>query len=82
VRCGLSPEQAPTSATSAQARVWRLNDRGRIAPGLRADLLLVRGDATRDITSSRDIAQIWLAGVAVDRTLLLEKIRTLKRDVK
>src|SRR6266700_6876109 len=78
VRCGLSPEQALTAATSAPARVWRLSDRGRIAAGLRADLLLVRGDPTRDITSTREIEQIWLAGALVDRARLLEKIRDLQ----
>src|SRR6202158_1966015 len=44
-----------------------LSDRGRIAPGLRADLLLVRGDPTNDIKSTRDIVTVWKLGVKVDR---------------
>jgi imidazolonepropionase-like amidohydrolase len=79
VRFGLSPEQALVSATSAAARVWRLKDRGRIVPGLRADLLLVNGDPTRDIASTRDIARVWLAGVPLDRAKLLEKIKALEQ---
>jgi hypothetical protein len=44
-----------------------LNDRGRIARGLRADLLLVDGDPTKDITATRAIAGIWKGGVPFDR---------------
>src|SRR5262249_59425218 len=37
---GLTPAEALPSATSLPATQVRLSDRGRIAPGLRADLLL------------------------------------------
>ncbi|HEV7238739.1 MAG TPA: CIA30 family protein [Thermoanaerobaculia bacterium] len=67
VGAGLTPVQALTAATSTPARAFRIADRGRIAKGLRADLLLVNGDPTRDITATRDIAGIWKGGVAVDR---------------
>jgi imidazolonepropionase-like amidohydrolase len=64
VKAGLSPSAALAAATSVPAETFGLKDRGRIAPGLRADLLLVRGDPTRDITSTRDIVAVWKAGVA------------------
>ena len=67
VRAGLTPVEALTAATSTPAAAFRLADRGRIAPGLRADLLLVEGDPTRDITATRAIAGIWKGGVALDR---------------
>jgi len=67
VKAGLSPSEALAAATSVPARTFGLKDRGRIAPGLRADLLLVRGDPTRDITSTRDIVAIWKAGVLLSR---------------
>ncbi|AQZ65400.1 amidohydrolase [[Actinomadura] parvosata subsp. kistnae] len=60
---GLTPEQALAAATSVTARCFGLADRGRIAPGLRADLLLVDGDPTTDITATRAIAGVWRAGV-------------------
>jgi len=41
VSAGLTPTQALAAATSVPARIFGLKDRGRIAPGLRADLLLV-----------------------------------------
>ena len=39
VRAGLSPAEALNAATAATARAFGLDDRGRIAPGLRADLV-------------------------------------------
>jgi imidazolonepropionase-like amidohydrolase len=59
VRSGMTPEQALAAATSVPAREFHLNDRGEIAPGKRADLLLVKGDPTHDITVTRDIVAVW-----------------------
>ncbi|TXH67364.1 MAG: amidohydrolase [Lysobacteraceae bacterium] len=67
VRAGLSPAQALAAATSTPARRFGLKDRGRIAPGMRADLLLVEGDPTREITDSRRIIGVWKNGHAVSR---------------
>ncbi|WP_431900277.1 amidohydrolase family protein [Nonomuraea sp. bgisy101] len=60
---GLSAEEALAAATSLPARRFGLADRGRIAPGLRADLLLVDGDPTTDITATRAISEVWRRGV-------------------
>ncbi|KAB2352602.1 amidohydrolase family protein [Actinomadura rudentiformis] len=68
VRAGLDPREALVAATAAPARAFGLADRGRIAPGLRADLLLVDGDPTTDITDLRAITAIWKNGHLVDRT--------------
>jgi imidazolonepropionase-like amidohydrolase len=59
--------QALRAATSAPARRFGLADRGRIAPGQRADLLLVAGDPTADIRATRAIQRIWKNGAAVER---------------
>ncbi len=67
VKAGLTPVEALTAATSTPARIFGLADRGRIAQGLRADLLLVTGDPTKDIGATLDIAGIWKAGVPFDR---------------
>lgn len=67
VEAGLPPAQVLAAATSLPARLFGLRDRGRIAPGLRADLLLVNGDPTSDITATRDIVAVWKAGVRVER---------------
>jgi imidazolonepropionase-like amidohydrolase len=62
VEAGLTPAEALNAATAAAARRFGLPDRGRIAPGLRADLLLVDGDPTTDITATRAIRAVRLAG--------------------
>lgn len=65
---GLSPREALAAATAGPAERLGLADRGRIAPGLRADLVLVDGDPTREITATRAIVAIWKNGHAVERT--------------
>ena len=67
VRAGLSPAAALAAATSVPAQAFGLADRGRIACGLRADLLLVDGDPCADITATRGIAAIWRNGTQLHR---------------
>ncbi len=67
VNAGLTPAEALTAATAAPAEAYGLDDRGRIAPGLRADLVLVEGDPTADILSTRAIVAVWRNGAPVDR---------------
>lgn len=65
VQAGLSPLQALAAATSAPARAFRLTDRGRIRPGMRADLVLVNGDPTEDIGDTRNLIAVWKRGARV-----------------
>jgi imidazolonepropionase-like amidohydrolase len=74
VTAGLTPEQARTAATERVATIFRLEDRGKVAPGCRADLVLVRGDPTRDITATRDILKVWRSGVEFDRRLDVHQV--------
>ncbi|MEV6909312.1 amidohydrolase family protein [Amycolatopsis sp. NPDC051071] len=76
VHAGLTPIEALTAATSAPADRFTLTDRGRIAPGLRADLLLVDGDPTSNITNTRDITAIWRNGQRIPRATHLQKARS------
>lgn len=62
VRAGLTPLEALRAATSVPARRFRLSDRGLIKEGLRADLLLVDGDPTKDIKDTLSIKSIWRRG--------------------
>lgn len=81
VQAGLTPSEALASATRIPAKAFRLSDRGRIAKGLRADLVLVNGDPTRDITATRDIAGIWKAGVPVDREAFARKVAAARAAI-
>jgi imidazolonepropionase-like amidohydrolase len=67
VAAGLTPTAALVSATSATAQAFRMSDRGRIRTGMRADLLLVDGDPSKQIRDTRNIVAIWKRGVRVQR---------------
>jgi imidazolonepropionase-like amidohydrolase len=66
VEMGLSPLEALRSATSIPAWAFGLEGRGIVASGSRADLVLVEGDPTRDITATRRIVGVWKEGHAFD----------------
>ena len=63
----MTPLQALAAATSAPARAFGLADRGRVAVGLRADLVLVDGDPATDIRTTRRIVAVWKRGVMLER---------------
>ena len=67
VAAGLTPLEALRAATSLPAEKFSLKNRGRIAVGCRADLLLVSGDPTKRITDTRKIVGVWKAGHPIDR---------------
>ena len=54
VEVGLSNLDALRAATTTAADLMRLDDRGRIAEGAAADLLVVDGDPSRDIAAAAD----------------------------
>lgn len=59
VQAGLTPLQVLQIATYNGARYARvLDDRGVISPGRRADLILVDGDPTRNISDIRKVALV------------------------
>lgn len=64
-QAGLTPQQALEAATSAPARAFRLADRGRIAKGYKANLLLVQGDAGSDLAALHRIVEVWKDGAPV-----------------
>lgn len=73
VDAGLTPAEALAAATAAPADAFGLDDRGRVAAGLCADLLLVNGNPLNDITVLRDITTIWWHGIAVDRSVRISE---------
>lgn len=65
VSAGLSPVEALRSATSVAAATFGLDDRGLVEAGRRADLVLVDGDPTTDITATDRVRHVWCAGVDI-----------------
>lgn len=66
VKAGLTPAQALQVATRNGARYTRTsNDRGSIAAGKLADLVLVDGDPTRDIADVRKVAAVITRGYVI-----------------
>lgn len=63
VKAGFTAIEALQSATAKPARCFGLNDRGRIAEGARADLILVTGDPTINISDTLSIKSVWFKGV-------------------
>jgi imidazolonepropionase-like amidohydrolase len=71
VGAGMTPREALLSATVAPPRLLALPDQdGRIAPGRRADLVLLERDPLQDIAAVRDIAAVVANGQFLDRKAL------------
>jgi imidazolonepropionase-like amidohydrolase len=64
-RAGMSAPQVLISATSRNAKILRLNDRGEVKPGLLADLVAVEGDPTRDASAVRNVRLVIKGGQIV-----------------
>jgi imidazolonepropionase-like amidohydrolase len=62
---GLPAAQVMTAATSGNARILHLTDRGAIKPGLLADLVGVEGDPTRDVAAVRDVRLVVKGGKVI-----------------
>jgi imidazolonepropionase-like amidohydrolase len=60
---GLAPLAVLRAATSGNARTFHLADRGRLAPGLLADLVAVAGDPTQHIEALRQVRLVLKGGV-------------------
>jgi imidazolonepropionase-like amidohydrolase len=64
-RAGMSPAEVLISATSRNAHILRLTDRGEIRPGLLADLVAVDGDPTRDVAAVEHVRLVIKGGKVV-----------------
>ncbi len=71
VRLGLSPREALAAATNNYSLQFGWNEIGLIAPGRRADVLVLDADPTVNIWNARRISAIILDGEPLDRDSLL-----------
>ncbi len=63
---GLSPKEVLKTATSNVAQVFGLEKLGYIKPGFYADLILIDGDVTKDISLLENIEKIWKKGIKIN----------------
>jgi imidazolonepropionase-like amidohydrolase len=67
VDSGFSPVEAITAATgTAAAFLYRSDELGVLRAGLQADLVILRGDASRDISAVRRPERVMIAGKWID----------------
>jgi imidazolonepropionase-like amidohydrolase len=72
---GLTPIEALTAATGAAARAIKVDgERGTIAQGKLADLVLVDGEPHKDIRDIEKIKLVFLGGREIDRGRLAREI--------
>jgi hypothetical protein len=71
VRLGLSPREALAAATNNYSLQFGWNELGLIAPGRRADILVLDANPTRNIWNARRISGLILDGNPMDRKILL-----------
>lgn len=63
VAASMTPIDVLKGATSLPAKYFNLTDRGVIAPGKRADMVLLDGDPTTNISKTGEILKVWLNGI-------------------
>ncbi len=59
---GMTPVQAIRAATTVAAELIDVDDRGRLEPGLLADVIAVAGDPTADITATEQVEFVMKGG--------------------
>ncbi|WP_017666801.1 amidohydrolase family protein [Sandarakinorhabdus sp. AAP62] len=64
-KAGMTNAAVLTAATAGNARYFGLSDRGRIAPGLHADLVAVPGDPLQDLNRISHVVFVMKGGAVV-----------------
>jgi len=79
-QAGMTPAQVIIAATSRAAEYLGLRDTGTLAPGKRADFLVLDANPLDEIRNTRRIAKMYLAGTEVDRAALKASLMQSARN--
>lgn len=66
VHAGLTPMQAIKLATSASAKLLHANSMGTLAPGKKANFIILNANPLDDIRHTQAINQVWIDGMPVN----------------
>jgi imidazolonepropionase-like amidohydrolase len=76
VEAGFTPVEAIQIATANGAAYLGQQDRiGSIAPGKQADLVLIKGDPSKNIGEIENVETVFKAGIGYDSARLIESVR-------
>ncbi len=76
VEAGLTPAEAIQVATENGAKYLGRDDRiGTVAAGKQADLVLIKGDPSKDIADIENVETVFKSGVGYDSARLLDAVR-------
>src|SRR5262249_17486679 len=75
VEAGFTPAQAIKIATENGATYLGQQDRiGTLSPGKQADLVLIKGDPSRNIEDIENVETVFKAGIGYDSARLVESV--------
>ena len=74
VGAGMTPAQAIVAATSRPAEYLGLRNMGSLAPGKRADFMILSGNPLADIQQTRSIEAVYFDGRQMDRAALRARL--------
>jgi len=64
-QAGMAPIQVLVAATSGNAHILHMEDRGALKPGLLADIVAVEGDPTKDVAAVKAVRLVMKGGEVV-----------------
>ena len=70
VRAGMPPAEVLVAATRNSAALLELDDLGTLEAGKSADFIVLEANPIEDITNTRQILDVYLRGVAIERRAL------------
>lgn len=80
VEAGLTPTEVLQGATTKTAEAFGIDGVGKIVPGMKATMVLVKGRPDSNITDTSKILQIWVDGKPILNTDGNFKIKLVKGD--
>jgi imidazolonepropionase-like amidohydrolase len=77
VQAGLTPLESITVGTQRSGQLLGLEDTGTLEVGMRGDFIIVPGDPITDVAATRNIAEVFRGGVALDRSTMMSVFTTV-----